>query len=355
MESVPCSRGSSLSDCAMPLPDGAGARVLQRRTRASRTRDRARIRAFFRGVRSCAGPPGLDRGDGEVKEKSGEGIEAPIPQCMEKVHDVAVVKQRQETLAQVAQRNDAVPQEQQADATQPEEKGQTGMEETAEAEVPVWMRKPEDVHDEEYAQFYKTLTGSVDFLSVRHFCVAGPVEVHAILFVPRCAPHRGGLCEGSRIRKYKNGVLDGDASKIMPDWLNFVEGVTEPAEMPPNATREFLVLAVRSIRDALVQKCLDMFAEIAERKNDYAVFHHQFCEYFRQGARAESTSRSKKTELMHFLSLHPSIQGDDPPKSTTVQAAQQTAATSSSHSTALRQLWSRRVERIVLFFLGRCR
>ena len=58
----------------------------------------------------------------------------------------------------------------------------------------------------------------------------------------------------------------------------------------------------------LVKKCLEMFSEISEKKDDYKKFYEQFSKNIKLGIHEDSTNRAKVAELMRY---HTSKSGDE--------------------------------------------
>jgi len=206
----------------------------------------------------------------------------------------------------------------------------------------IWLRAKEDVTEEEYNEFYKSISKDyLDPLSYTHFNAEGEIEFKSILFLPKKAPFDmmdNYWTKKSEVKLYVRRVLVAEKFEdLLPRYLNFVRGVVDSDDLPLNVSREQLQQnkIMKVISKKLVRKVLELMKKLAkedesgededeeteddeeakedkedkEEKKDkkdeestWAKFYKEFNKNLKMGCYEDDSNRSKISKLLRFLS-----------------------------------------------------
>merc|ERR1712056_77040 len=135
----------------------------------------------------------------------------------------------------------------------------------------IWLRAKEDVTEEEYTEFYKSISKDyLDPLAYTHFNAEGEIEFKSILFLPKKAPFDmmdNYWTKKSEVKLFVRRVLVADKfEELLPRYLNFVRGVVDSDDLPLNVSREQLQQnkIMKVISKKLVRKVLELMKKLAK-------------------------------------------------------------------------------------------
>lgn len=171
----------------------------------------------------------------------------------------------------------------------------------------LWSRSKDDIKPDEYAEFYRHVSHDwSDPLEVVHMRGEGTFEYDALLFIPERAPFDLFRPDGRRgVQLYvKRVFIMDDCAALTPDYLRFLRGVVDAADLSLNVSREILQQdrQIQAIRKRLVRRVLQTIGALEPEK--YRVFWEQFGRVLKEGLLNDADNRETILGLASFATTH---------------------------------------------------
>jgi molecular chaperone HtpG len=170
----------------------------------------------------------------------------------------------------------------------------------------LWARPRSEVTDAEYHEFYKHISHDwSDPLEIINMKAEGTFEYEALLFIPSRAPHdlfQRDARRGLQLYVKRVFIMD-DSKELIPDYLRFVKGVVDAADLSLNISREILQQDrhIQMIRRRLVKKVLSTIKDLlTSNPEKYATFWREFGRAVKEGLLAEPDNHKPILEIASF-------------------------------------------------------
>ena len=171
----------------------------------------------------------------------------------------------------------------------------------------IWLKKADEVTDEEYNEFYKNITFDwSDPMFRLNLKAEGTVEYRGLVFIPARAPYDMNYRDAKfGLRLHAQHVLIMEkCAELLPDYLRFVKGVIDSSDLSLNISREILQKdrSISTIRKHIVKKVLDLLDDAAQNDKDkYNTFWEQYSRYNKEGAASDYDNKDRLLKLMRFV------------------------------------------------------
>ena len=167
----------------------------------------------------------------------------------------------------------------------------------------LWLKSKSEVSEQEYKDFYKFQCHAWDEPQDRlHFSADAPLAINTILFFPTHNPETLGFGRATpEVSLYCRKVLiDAEPKNLLPEWLRFMKGVVDSADIPLNISRETLQdsTLIQKLNRVLTKRVIKHLEERAKKKpEDYAKFWRDFGNYLREGIATDYDNRAALAPL----------------------------------------------------------
>ncbi|MDA3809752.1 MAG: molecular chaperone HtpG [Spirochaetaceae bacterium] len=171
----------------------------------------------------------------------------------------------------------------------------------------LWKRSKKELTNEEYNEFYKTITGDNDEPMLKmHTRAEGTIEYTTLFYVPKKAPIDMFYAD------YKPGVklyvrrvfISDDEKELLPTYLRFMKGIIDSEDLPLNISRELLQQnkVMTTIKNGSVKKILSELKTFSKDADKYKEFINQYNRPLKEGVYSDYANKEDLLELVRYKS-----------------------------------------------------
>lgn len=188
------------------------------------------------------------------------------------------------------------------------ELGEAG-EDTVNTASALWTRHKSEITEDQYKEFYHHISKNFDdpWLTM-HFKAEGNIEYTGLVYIPSETPY--DLFQPDKkngLKLYVNKVFISDkVEELMPNYLRFVKGVIDSADLPLNISREMLQhnILIEKIKHGVISRILKELKKRTKDYDDYMKFWKNFGIAFKEGIYEDFGNREEISSLSYFASTH---------------------------------------------------
>lgn len=172
----------------------------------------------------------------------------------------------------------------------------------------LWLKSKNEITGEQYEEFYKFVAHTQEApLTHLHFSADVPLDLHALLFVPKENPESLGFgrCEPGVALHCRRVLIDAKPEGLLPEWLRFLKGVIDSEDLPLNISREMIQdnSLIRKINDIITNRFLKHLEKLAQDSvEEYEQFYALFSRFLKEGIITSWKYKDSLAKLIRFES-----------------------------------------------------
>jgi TNF receptor-associated protein 1 len=174
----------------------------------------------------------------------------------------------------------------------------------------LWLKSKNEITEEEYKEFYKFQANAFDEPRFwLHFAADAPIAINTLLFAPteNMEGFGFGRMEPGVALYCRKVLIDSAPKNLLPDWLRFLRGIVDSADLPLNISRESMQdsALIQKLNKVITKRFLKTLEEKAKNEPEvYNDFWKAFGIFLKEGVTTDFIHRDQLLKLLRYESSY---------------------------------------------------